>query len=103
MSAQSIHNLVRGLTAPYEGAHFLVDGKEIKVWKTAVFLDASNNSIYIKTTAGGNPDLILKIEHIFQSSDQLIEKAKEFLTNNEVSDVEVNGITGPGPYIYRKK
>jgi methionyl-tRNA formyltransferase len=27
MSAQSIHNLVRGLTTPYVGAHFLVDGK----------------------------------------------------------------------------
>ena len=48
-------------------------------------------------------DISADIEHFFQSSDQLIEKAKEFLTNNEVSDVEVNGITGPGPYIYRKK
>ena len=29
MSAQSIHNLVRGLSKPYVGAHFLTDGKEI--------------------------------------------------------------------------
>lgn len=36
MSAQSIHNLVRGLTKPYVGAHFMADGKEIKVWKTAI-------------------------------------------------------------------
>lgn len=36
MSAHSIHNLVRGLAKPYVGAHFIVDGKEIKVWKTAV-------------------------------------------------------------------
>ena len=43
MSAQSIHNLVRGLTTPYIGAHFLVDGKEIKVWKTAIHKDAANN------------------------------------------------------------
>ncbi len=34
MSARSIHNLVRALTRPYVGAHFLCDGKEFKVWKT---------------------------------------------------------------------
>jgi methionyl-tRNA formyltransferase len=39
MSAQSIHNLVRGLSAPYMGAHFFGDGKEIKVWKTAIVMD----------------------------------------------------------------
>lgn len=43
MSAQSIHNLVRGLAAPYVGAHFFVDGEEIKVWKTAIVLDTPNN------------------------------------------------------------
>jgi methionyl-tRNA formyltransferase len=43
MSAQSIYNLVRGLTKPYFGAHFLVDGKEIKVWKSAIVVDAQNN------------------------------------------------------------
>lgn len=36
MSAHSIHNLVRGLTKPYAGAHFIVDEQEIKIWKTAV-------------------------------------------------------------------
>jgi methionyl-tRNA formyltransferase len=36
MSAHSIHNLVRGLGKPYVGAHFIVDGQQIKVWKTAV-------------------------------------------------------------------
>lgn len=36
MSAHSIHNLVRGLTKPYVGAHLVVDGREIKVWKTEV-------------------------------------------------------------------
>lgn len=43
MSAQSIHNLVRGLAKPYIGAHFIVDGQEIKVWKTAVVSDVSIN------------------------------------------------------------
>jgi methionyl-tRNA formyltransferase len=43
MSAQSIHNLVRGLSKPYVGAHFLVDGKEIKVWKTMLCSPVKNN------------------------------------------------------------
>lgn len=43
MSARSIHNLVRGLTKPYVGAHFLEGGKEIKVWKTALFGDVPKN------------------------------------------------------------
>ena len=43
MSAKSIHNLVRGLAAPYVGAHFLLDGKEVKVWKTAVILEVPDN------------------------------------------------------------
>ncbi len=36
MSAMAIHNLVRGLTRPYIGAHFLNNGQEYKVWKTKV-------------------------------------------------------------------
>lgn len=34
MSAQSIHNLVRGLAKPYVGASFMHEGVEFKVWKT---------------------------------------------------------------------
>ncbi|MEA3643246.1 MAG: formyltransferase family protein [Lamprobacter sp.] len=36
MAAESIHNLVRGLTRPYVGAHFDHSGEEIKVWRTEV-------------------------------------------------------------------
>jgi len=43
MSAQSIHNLVRGLSKPYVGAHFLANGKEIKVWKTMLCRPVENN------------------------------------------------------------
>ena len=43
MSAQSIHNLVRGLSKPYIGAHFLAEGKEIKVWKTSLCGAAAKN------------------------------------------------------------
>lgn len=34
MSARCIHNLVKALTRPYAGAHFICHGKEFKVWKT---------------------------------------------------------------------
>jgi methionyl-tRNA formyltransferase len=43
MSAHSIHNLVRGLAKPYVGAHFIADGREIKVWETAVIGDVQKN------------------------------------------------------------
>ncbi len=43
MSARCIARLVRGLAKPYVGAHFEVDGREIKVWKVAVVGDAPNN------------------------------------------------------------
>jgi methionyl-tRNA formyltransferase len=43
MSARSIHNLVRGLTKPYVGAHFLYQEQIFKVWKTAVVNDTPGN------------------------------------------------------------
>jgi methionyl-tRNA formyltransferase len=36
MSAYAIHNLVRGLTRPYWGAHFDHKGQSITVWRTLV-------------------------------------------------------------------
>ena len=36
MSAQSIHNLVRALTRPYVGAHCVVQGADVKIWRTAL-------------------------------------------------------------------
>jgi methionyl-tRNA formyltransferase len=43
MSATPIHNLVRGLSKPYIGAHFVFEGQEFKVWKTEVVRDVANN------------------------------------------------------------
>jgi methionyl-tRNA formyltransferase len=40
MSAESVHNLVRGLTRPYPGAHFEFAGGAVKVWRTEVVRDA---------------------------------------------------------------
>jgi methionyl-tRNA formyltransferase len=36
MSARNIHNLVRGLTHPYVGAHCTINDTEYKIWKTKV-------------------------------------------------------------------
>ena len=36
MTADSIYNLVRSLSRPYIGAHFISDGKEFKIWKVKV-------------------------------------------------------------------
>lgn len=36
MSSSSIYNLVRALSKPYVGAHFIYEGKEIKVWKCQI-------------------------------------------------------------------
>jgi methionyl-tRNA formyltransferase len=43
MSAQSIHNLVRGLVKPYVGAHCVVNGQDVKVWKSVVVRDVPAN------------------------------------------------------------
>jgi len=38
MSAQSIHNLIRGLTHPYVGAHFIVLGDKYKVFNSCIMV-----------------------------------------------------------------
>jgi len=43
MSAYSIYNLVRGLTKPYIGAHFLYQGQEIRVWKAEMVNNIARN------------------------------------------------------------
>lgn len=55
MSAQAIHNLVRGLTKPYIGAHFDHEGQSIKVWQT---------SIEASCAANLEPGKILKVDSL---------------------------------------
>jgi len=43
MAASSIHNLVRALSGPYPGAHFLHNGQEFKVWRTEVIPEERSN------------------------------------------------------------
>lgn len=39
MSSRGIYNLVRALTKPYVGAHFVNDGNEYRVWKLREYLN----------------------------------------------------------------
>jgi len=43
MSAESITNLVRGLSKPYCGAHFDYQGDEVKVWRASLMSGAPEN------------------------------------------------------------
>lgn len=45
MSSVGIYNLVRALTHPYVGAHFMYDDKEIKVWKCEAKLSKDYHNI----------------------------------------------------------
>jgi methionyl-tRNA formyltransferase len=43
MSAHSVYNLVRALTRPYVGAHFVHKGEDVKVWRVAIVSEAPDN------------------------------------------------------------
>ncbi len=53
MSSRGIYNLVRALTHPYVGAHFVYDGKDIKVWACEELAAAGRENI--------EPGKILKV------------------------------------------
>ena len=79
MSAESIHNLVRGLSRPYVGAQFTYMDCVIKVWKTEVVdhvppniepgkvLSVHSDGVVIKAGAGAirlseiSPSIVLKV------------------------------------------
>lgn len=69
MSSRNIYNLVRALTKPYVGAHFVYRGKEYKVWKVKEVFDKG----YENMEPG---KVIKKLEngHVFiKTGDNLIE------------------------------
>lgn len=43
MGAMGIYNLVRALSKPYPGAHFMVNEQIVKVWRCAIELSSFNN------------------------------------------------------------
>lgn len=60
MAAESIHNLVRGLTRPYVGAHFDYAEQQIKVWKTAIEQEAPVNFEPGKVLAVDDSSILIK-------------------------------------------
>jgi methionyl-tRNA formyltransferase len=60
MSANSIHNLVRGLAKPYVGASFIIDEQEIRVWKTEMVQKVPSNIEPGKVVSVTNEKLIVK-------------------------------------------
>ena len=60
MAAESIHNLVRGLTRPYVGAHFDYQKQSIKVWKTVIAADAPANLEPGKVLSANGDGIVVK-------------------------------------------
>lgn len=60
MSASCIHNLVRGLTRPYIGAHFVYKDCTIKVWKTEVVYVSQRNVEPGKVLESSRNNLVIK-------------------------------------------
>ena len=60
MAASSIHNLVRALTRPYVGAHFIYDQDSIKVWRSEIEFNAPCNLEPGKVLEVGDNFLVIK-------------------------------------------
>ena len=60
MAASSIHNLVRALTRPYVGAHFVYEQHFIKVWRTQIEFNAPCNLEPGKVLEVGDDFLVIK-------------------------------------------
>lgn len=60
MTAECIHNLVRGLTRPYVGAHFNYAEQQFKVWKTDIKYDVPENLEPGKVLAVDESSVLIK-------------------------------------------
>ncbi|WP_432662691.1 formyltransferase family protein [Wukongibacter baidiensis] len=69
MSSRSIYNLVRSLAKPYVGAHFIYEGKEIKVWKVQEMID----DCYINIEPGKIVKVLLPRGFVVKTGENLIK------------------------------
>lgn len=60
MSARMIHNLVRALDRPYDGAHCDWQGRSWKIWAVTVYPDAASNAEPGKILYVEDRDIIVK-------------------------------------------
>ena len=70
MSSKSIYNLVRALTKPYIGAHFIKDNRDVKVWKVREVFCTSDQ--YINIEPGKIVD-VTEDTFIVKTGENLIE------------------------------
>ena len=83
MSAITIHNLVRGLTKPYIGAHIKYKDEIIKVWETKVIRGGEENIEPGKVILVDNNGIVIKVG----------ENAIRLIKTEPVLDI------GPGSYL----
>ena len=83
MGAETIHNLVRGLTRPYVGAEFIYKNKPFKVWKTKILK--------------GNPQNIEPGKVLFSNKHSTIIKAG--IDAIEVLEMEPTIVFEEGSYL----
>lgn len=80
MSSRAIYNLVRALSKPYVGAHFIYDNKEVKVWKVEEIVTDEYKNIepgkVLKVNEKG--DFYIKaydnIIHVIENDEILLEE-----------------------------
>lgn len=80
MSSRSIYNLVRALSKPYVGAHFIYQEKEYKVWKVKEVLEEGYENI--------EPGKVIKVTEnhhiVVKAGDNLIE-----IVDGDNTDIKV--------------
>lgn len=81
MSAESIYNLIRGLTKPYAGAHFEYNGKEYKVWKSNVIYDL--DKVYENIEPG-------KIIEVYSDTSFLVKTGENLIKFIESDKIILN-------------
>lgn len=69
MSSRGIYNLVRGLTKPYAGAHFVYQNQDYKVWKTREII----NDKYKNIEPGKVLQVMTKNRFVVKTGENLIE------------------------------
>ena len=69
------------------------------------FVDKKNHNIFFfKCKDDGRYCLYINDqESFFQTGEELAQKAKSYLDQGEVSEVELSGLSMPGTLIYKKK
>lgn len=81
MSSKTIYNLVRALTKPYVGAHFVFDGKDYKVWHAREYLEVLPDNI--------EPGKIIKV---FSSTHFIVKTGENALEITECDAIDLSAV-----------